>query len=316
MRTGRRGWVATVAVAVVLALLCDHPPVMAAWTAPKRLIDADFADPDLLRTEEGYFAFSTNSTAGRVPWASAPAPDGPWQVRGDALARPPEWGAEGGGFWAPDVVRRDDGRFLLYFSTSTTNGGPMCIGVALGPAPGGPFEPVGGQPLICVPEDAGDIDPQTFVDDGKRYLLYKSNGAPVGSPAAIWVQELTPDGLTPAGPRRELLRADLQQEKGVVEAPVVVRRPSKYLLFYAADTFQSSGYHTAHAAGPALAGPFVKAPTRLLSTEGLGGQVDGPGGADVLEDRIYFHGWLTPEHRTRGLFTLPLAYRDDVPELG
>ncbi|MDI5978824.1 glycoside hydrolase family 43 protein [Amycolatopsis magusensis] len=303
-------------VAAVLVLLGGHVPATAAQVTPVKLIDADFADPDVLRTDAGYFAYSTSNATGKVPYASAANADGPWTLRGDALARVPAWAAEDGGFWAPDVVRRDDGRFLLYYTGASKNGGPMCIGAALGDAPGGPFEPVAEQPLICVPEDSGDIDPQTFVDDGRRYLLYKSNGGAAGPPSAIWLQELTADGLATTGSRRELLRADLQEEKGVVEAPVVVRRPSKYLLFYAADTYESSTYHTSYATAPTLTGPFVKAPAPLLSTAGLGGQVDGPGGADVLEDRIFFHSWLTAEHTARGLFSLPLTYRDDLPGVG
>lgn len=43
--------------------------------------------------------------------------------------------------------------------------------------------------------------------------------------------------------------------------------------------------------------------------------MDGPGGADVDGDRIYFHGWL-PGHRGRGLYPLPIRFDGTTPVLG
>ncbi|AIG75305.1 Hypothetical protein AJAP_12115 [Amycolatopsis japonica] len=232
-----------VILAVALTLV-SSPPAFAIGT-PKLLIGQDFPDPDIVKTDSGFFAFSASTGAVKVPYAHAPAAEGPWRVAGDALAAVPKWAKPDGGFWAPDVARLSDGTFVLYFSAAVAPGGEMCIGVATAAKAEGPYTPAGDGPLICVPGDGGDIDPQTFVDsDGSRYLLYKSDGAAVGPPAAIWSQKLRADGRTPDGPRIELLRADLASENAVVEAPAVVKTPSRYLLFYSADTFQSSGYHT------------------------------------------------------------------------
>ncbi|MGW4485658.1 glycoside hydrolase family 43 protein [Amycolatopsis sp. NPDC004368] len=304
-------------VAIVVAVLFGNCPAAFAASEPNLLINQNFPDPDIVKTAGGYFAFSTSTTSGRIPVATSSAPEGPWHITGDALAAPPKWAKPDGGFWAPDAASRPDGTFVLYFAAAVTTSGQMCLGAATASHPAGPYHPVGDQPLVCLPADDGDIDPQTFLDsDGTRYLLYKSDGAATGPPAAIWLQKLAADGLTLTGDRTELLRADLTAEKNVVEAPSVVKTPSRYLLFYSADTFQSSGYHTGYATAPTLTGPFVKADTPLLSTDLLAGKVDAPGGADVVDGHIYFHGWLGGARTARGLYELPIGFPGDVPQVG
>ncbi|WP_290061961.1 glycoside hydrolase family 43 protein [Amycolatopsis solani] len=302
---------------IVLLAAFTACPATAAISAPRLLIGQDFPDPDVVKTPDGYFAFSTSTGSGRGPVATATAPEGPWRITGDALGAVPAWAKPDGGFWAPDVTQLPDGTFVLYFSGARTADGEMCLGAATASKPAGPYVPAGDQPLVCVPEDHGDIDPQTFIDaDGTRYLLYKSDGSATGAPAAIWAQKVQADGRTLAGPRTELLRADLTLEKAVVEAPSVVKTASRFLLFYSADTFQSSGYHTAYASAPTAAGPFVKADAPFLTTELLGGKVDAPGGADVVDGHIYFHGWLGGARTARGLYELPISFPGDVPQLG
>jgi arabinan endo-1,5-alpha-L-arabinosidase len=302
-------------IAVVLAFALS--PAAAAAGPPQLLINQDFPDPDVVKTGSGYFAFATGTGAVKVPVAGASAPEGPWHIVGDALAAMPSWAKPDGGIWAPDVTQLPGGTFMLYFSAVVAAGGEMCVGAATSPKPEGPYTPAGDQPVVCVPGDSGDIDPQTFVDsDGTRYLLYKSDGTPTGAPAAIWSQKVQADGRTLTGPRTELLRADLTAEKAVVEAPSVVKTASRFLLFYSADTFQSSGYHTCYASAPTANGPVVKADAQFLSTELLGAKVDAPGGADVVDGHIYFHGWLGGARTARGLYSLPISFPNDVPQLG
>ncbi|WP_255632601.1 hypothetical protein [Amycolatopsis sp. TNS106] len=101
-------------ILLVAMAFVASPPAVAIGT-PQLLIEQDFPDPDIVKTDSGYFAFSTSTGAVRVPYAHAPAPEGPWRVVGDALAAVPKWAKPDGGFWAPDVTRLSDGTFLLYF---------------------------------------------------------------------------------------------------------------------------------------------------------------------------------------------------------
>ncbi|WP_158883480.1 glycoside hydrolase family 43 protein [Amycolatopsis anabasis] len=303
--------------AVVLLLGWFAPAAASAARAdrPALLLDQDFADPDVVVTDEGQFAFSTTSASGRVPFARAERADGPWRVVGDALAADPAWADPAGGYWAPEVFRRDDGSFLMYFAAVESAPGRRCVGMAVAAAVTGPFTPFGDRPLVCDPADSTDIDPRTFVDsDGTRYLAYKSESGST-PPSAIWLQRTTRDGTALVGGRQELLRADDPSENGVVEAPVIIKQGLRYVLFYSADNFLSGGYHTAFATADTVGGPYRKAKEPLLTSARLDGAVDGPGGADVLGELVFFHGWLRGERKERGLYLLPIAFVRGRPEL-
>jgi arabinan endo-1,5-alpha-L-arabinosidase len=279
---------------------------------PAALITADFPDPDVIRAGSSFYAYSTSGPAGRVQVAAAPAATGPWTVRGDALPVKPSWAGEGG-FWAPDVSRRADGRYLMYFAAPSAATGRMCVGAALSDQPPGPFLPVGEAPLVCDASEGGDIDPASFTDTGgRRYLLYKNDGNALNPPvpSIIWLREVRADGVSFAGPRVELLRDDRPGEHGVIEAPVLVRRPGRYVLFYAGGSYTGDRYFTGYAESSSLTGPFTKADRPLMTTASLGGAVRGPGGADVLGGRIFFHGWVG---KARWMYTTRLSWRDDRP---
>lgn len=300
----------TIAAAALLPL--TGTPAEAA-TAPKLLLNQDFPDPGVLAGLWGYYAFSTASPSGRVPMARTDGAESNWSVQGDALTGPPSWADPASQYWAPDVSRGPDGRYLMYFSTHTASTGQKCIGTATGDSPRGPFQPDSDAPLVCVGEDRSDIDPQSFMDiDGKRYLLYKSDT----DPTTIWLQEVSLDGHALRGDRIPLLHADRPEEHGVVEAPSLVRSGSQYVLFFSGDYFTSTGYHTSYATARNITGPYTKSADSFLTTGTLGGAVDGPGGADVVGGHIFFHGWLSKEHHARGLYSLPIRFHGGKPEIG
>jgi hypothetical protein len=299
-----------VVLAAATALTVGAAPGSAATQRPTAVVQTDFPDPDVLRVGSTYYAYSTSSGSGRTPVASAPSATGPWTVRGDALPDKPSW-AGNGGFWAPDVSRRADGSYLMYFTAPDTASGRMCIGTATSSSPLGPFRPVGGGPLVCNPDEGGDIDPSSFVDaDGTRYLLYKNDGNAVGRAPALWLQRVSADGLTLTGGRTALLRNDRAAEHGVIEAPDLVRRGSQYVLFYSAGSYAGDGYFTSYAVSPDLTGPYTKAYRPLMTTGTFDGAVHGPGGADVVGDRVFFHGW---NGNARWMYTARLGWANDYP---
>ena len=279
--------------------------------APQLVIDDDFPDPEVLKDGDTYYAYSTSSGHGRVPYATASSPDGPWTIEGDALPDKPAWTGDGG-FWAPDVSRRSDGKYLMYFTGPDTSSGRMCLGAALADSPAGPFVATSDTPLVCNPDEGGDIDPSSFVDaDGTRYLLYKNDGNAVGQPAVIWLQRTEADGTTLVGDRTELLRNDLPSEDGVIEAPVLVRRNSQYVLFYSAGVYTTDNYHTGFATSASLTGPYTRADHPLMTTASLDGAVSGPGGADIGDGKIFFHGARAAGGR--GMYVADLGWSHDSP---
>ncbi|WP_211302814.1 family 43 glycosylhydrolase [Allonocardiopsis opalescens] len=305
-------------VAALLVLTASPVPAAAADEAepltvpPGLVIDEDFPDPDVTRFGDTYYAYSTNNANGHVPYATAPSVDGPWTIRGNALPALGAW-ASSGYTWAPDVSQRADGSYLLYYTARSTATNRQCIGAAVASSPAGPFAPLGSGPLVCDPAEGGDIDASSFTDaDGSRYLLYKDDGNAIGQPTQIWLQPVAADGVTFTGPRTELLRSDRADEGGVIEAPVLVRRASQYVLFYSANGYGGDAYVTSYATSPSLTGTYTKAFRPLMSTASVDGRVSGPGGQDIVGDHIVFHGWINGNTQ-RGMYVADLGWANDFP---
>lgn len=282
---------------------------------PVLALDRDFPDPDVLQVDGTYYAYATNSDR-TLPVATAPSPDGPWTIQDEeALPALGEW-ATSGFTWAPDVSQRADGRFLLYYTARNTDPAIQCIGAALADSPRGPFTPVGTEPLVCPAEEGGAIDASSFVDDdGQRYLLYKNDGNAIGRPTTIWLQPVAADGVTFTGERVPLVSND-DNEGWLVEAPVMAKQGSTYVLTYATGEFWNETYATRYATASSVRGPFTKVDRRLLSTQGFDGVVAGPGGADLIRgpegDHIVFHGVREDGHRS--LYVAELGWAaEDVP---
>jgi beta-xylosidase len=291
-------------------------PAQAATVAPALVIGSDFPDPDVSRFGSTYYAYSTNNGYGNVPVATAPALTGPWTRRGNALPTLGAW-ASGGLTWAPDVSVRADGRYLLYYTARSTATGRQCLGAALATSPLGSFSPVGTGPLVCDAGEGGDIDASSFTDStGLRYLLYKDDGNAIGQPTSLWLQRVAADGVTLQGARVELLRSGRPEENGVIEAPVLTKVGSRYVLFYSVGGYGGDAYQTSYATATALTGPYTKAFRSLLTTASLDGGVRGPGGADVVResggDHIVFHGWIN-NNSARGMYVAALGWSDGYP---
>ncbi|AKU17719.1 family 43 glycosylhydrolase [Luteipulveratus mongoliensis] len=306
MRTALRlGFV----LALVAATAVPMQRADAAGTeAPHLVIAQNFPDPDVSRFGNTYYAYATNQGL-TVPYATASSVNGPWTIKGDALPVLGTW-ADAGWTWAPDVSQRADGSYLMYYTARSRATGRQCIGTATAATPAGPFQPAP-EPLVCNASEGGDIDPSSFVDGDQRYLLYKNDGNAVEAPPSIWLQPVAQDGVTLTGDRVELLRNDQSAEGGVIEAPVLVKRPSQYVLFYSANGFGGDEYFTSYAVSTSLTGPYVKAGRPLMTTASVDGAVHGPGGQDIVgDDAIVFHGWVDGG---RGMYAASLGWANDYP---
>lgn len=273
------------------------------------VINRDFPDPDILQEDGTKYAFATNSGGTNVQVATASSLDGPWNAKPDALPQTPGWvGLDKHGLkniWAPDVSKRPDGGYVLYFSGYNKQLGRECLGAATADQPAGPYTPTSQDPLVCARGEV--IDPSTFVDgDGSKYLLYKEI---VGNTATIRIRSLDDDGITPVGREVELLRADRPEEDGVIEAPTMVHRPEGYVLFFSGNGFRSGRYFVNYATSPNLHGPFAKAPGALMSGHGP----TDPGGQDVAGNQMIFHGDLGRPGGPRGMFVTALEWNGLTP---
>ncbi|WP_170177596.1 family 43 glycosylhydrolase [Thermomonospora umbrina] len=304
----------------------SDPPVPRVAHSPTRpVIDSNFPDPTVLRVGSTYYAYATNDGPTELPIATAPTVNGPWKrLAGDGLPRLPGW-AVAGRTWAPEVIVRMDGgttTYVLYFAARRRGQDKQCIGVATATAPQGPFVPVGDRPLVCPLDLGGAIDPASFVDgDGTRYLLYKTRGHyDAKRPAAIFLQRLTPDALRLVGPPRRILARD-SREPVLVEAPELVRRNGKYVLFYAAGWYFQDTYETRYAVATSIGGPYVKGAAPVQSTGHYRDRIVGPGSVDVVSEEtgqvLVFHGILKGAEGdtglVRGMYTADLGWMGDRP---
>jgi xylan 1,4-beta-xylosidase len=268
-------------------------------------VPGDHPDPSVLSAPGGWYATSTSGS-----WLPAfPILHSTdlrhWSQVGSVLTRRPRWAATD--FWAPELVRRD-GRVLVYYAAKSRRG-QRCIAVASAPRVPGPYRDHG--PLLC--SAIGEIDPLPVRDEqGADWLVWKRDGNSQGRPTPILAAPLAPGGLSLAAPPRELFRADAPWERGLVEAPALLRRGSTFYLVYSAGRCcgRRCNYATGVARSASLLGPWEKRPAPIL-TGGHGircpghvGIARGPDGRPVLAYHAYVHG----DPSNRQLLMSPLSF--------
>ncbi len=285
---------------------------------------ADFADPFVLRTESlvgsRLFTYATNTGTRHLPVLSSPTLLRSEEVR-DALPTLPAWSREGA-VWAPSVLRRGDGRLVLYYTTTDRASGRQCISRAVADDPFGPYVDDSTGAMICPADLGGAIDPSPIVDaDGTAYLLWKNDGNCCGIPTRLWAQRLSADRTGVVGDATPILGADQQWEAGLVEAPSMVEDGGTYYLFYSANAWNSDRYAIGYATCPAPTGPCTKprgGPWLSSSQEARG-----PGGPELFRDgsgrlSMVIAAWAFGKvgYRDggfRSLFTLGVAFDDGSP---
>ena len=302
-------------------------------STPKPVIDANFADPDILRVGRVYHAYATNSGGKNIQHETS-TDLVHWTVRPDALPTLGAWtgpcsftpgGATDHCVWAPDVSKVPGG-YAMYYTARDALAPRQCIGMAFSTSPDGSFAPVGTDPLVCpdgqrgTTDLGGAIDPATYVENGHRYLLWKADGNCCSLPATIYLQPLSADGRTLIGPATKLITNDLPFEGRVVEAPTLVKHAGTYYLFFSANDFGGGNYRTGYATATSLTGPFTSSHTELMTTDLFHGTVIGPGGQDVItaadgSTKIVFHGW-DPTYSYRAMYVSGLSWsRAGVPSV-
>ena len=292
------------------------------------LFDGYFADPFVLRTDDGYVAYGTNPLADpseRVFEALESTDLREWRSRGEVLIRPDaELGSD---FWAPEVVQRD-GAFWMYYSVGHAIAGHH-VRAACSQSPFGPFVDAG---VNLTPEELFAIDAHPFRDaDGEWYLFYARDvltGERPGTALAV-DRMLSPTQL--AGTPTDVLLpfADWQLYEAqrsihgetydwhTLEGPSVVHRDGRYWLTFSGGSWEGEGYGVSWATAPHPLGPWTPAspdqPRLLESNDVLIGPghnslVVAPDGSDV----IVFHSW-NPSRTRRELHAATVRFDQDGP---
>ncbi|KAL3456717.1 glycosyl hydrolase [Aspergillus heterothallicus] len=270
---------------------------------PTQALDINFPDPAVIQTDQGYYAFGTQSNGARVPVARSDDFTSWTLLDGtDALPQLPGW-VNGGNpqVWAPDVIQRDDGQFVMYYSAIANDGGKHCVGAATSSSIEGPY--IGtDSPIACHNDEGGAIDASGFRDeDGTRYVVYKVDGNSLNGdgtthPTPIILQRLGSDAVTPEGDGVQILDRD-DADGPLVEAPSLLKVGGTYYLSFSSNWYNSLNYDVSYATASSVSGPYskVQAPDAPLLVSGDGsnvGPLGGPGGSDFLDEtKIAFHAF-------------------------
>jgi beta-xylosidase len=214
------------------------------------------------------------------------------------------WSAPVGGsyiLWAPDVMKRSDGQYVMYFaSRDALNTSQHCIGGAIADQVAGVYHPVNDF-VQCNRTSAGVIDPSWYGDDdGKQYVVYKTevpyNWLEIREVANSGENE----GVKWVDNAVKLLKVNSQgfSDGSNMEAPYIFKRGNTYFLTYSTHYTYDGTYDVQYATAQNIKGPYTRVKTKLLQTgTEYGCNLTGPGGAsfqrysvDESTVKIIFHG--------------------------
>jgi len=279
-------------------------------------LDKDFPDPTLLKDGNTYYAYGTISAGFNVPMATS-TDNKTYSLVGDALPKLPAY-ANGKVVTAPTVVKLGN-QYVMYVDVQVN--GQYVIATATSATAQGPFTPTA-KPLIS-PSMAGSnvFDSNYFTVGGKNYLAYNTDG---GMSRAIWITEISADGLSLVGsPTKVLGVSGVKNPYGStpterVESPAMMVAPDgTFVLAYCSGDASADNYYTGYATSKSLLGPYTDQGP-LLTQENL--KVNGPGETSVFVDGsqqyFAFNGWVgehtgfTIKNGGRYLYLLNFEWKD------
>ncbi|KAJ5511298.1 Glycoside hydrolase family 43 [Penicillium expansum] len=279
-------------------------------------LNTNFPDPSFMKAADNrWYAFGTNGNGKRVQVAVSDDFKTWTLLDIEALPTLSTWETEND-HWAPDVVMRDDGKYVMYYSgEAKSNLRHHCVGTAIADNPTGPYVP-SNTPLSCRLDQGGSIDPSGFKDkDGSRYVVFKVDGNSVGHggdcnngieplvSTPILLQKVGADGVTPIGDAVQILDRNTADGDGpLVEAPNLILHGGTYFLFYSTHCFTDPKYDVRYATAESITGPYTKTNVPMINAQNTG--LLSPGGGNVCGcgDRMLFHGFCTEERTSRCMY--------------
>lgn len=210
------------------------------------------ADPFILEDDGWFYIYGTQAEDGIVVYRSRDLKH--WSDRcGNArnslaLHKDDVWGDFY--FWAPEVYKIAEGRYLMTYSAEEH----ICY--AESDSPCGPFVQREQRPYL----GENGIDSSIFVDDdGTPYMFWVRFTA--GN--VIWVAEMTPDmhkvKLETARRLIDAQEGTWERIDGVVaEGPMVVKHKGKYYLTYSCNGYLSRDYAVGVAVADNVMGPYKR----------------------------------------------------------
>lgn len=255
---------------------------------------ANFPDPHIMKTGNGYVAFATNGARGKIQTLTSTDMVN-WRDAPDALDKLASWSWPGK-IWAPEAIRWSDGSYRMYYTTRNSRDW-QCLTVATSWRAEGGYRDDSRAPMVCEESEGGSIDSSPFVaSDGSKWLYWKNDGNRVGRTTWIKVARLSDDGRSIVGPVKRLFAGSPGWEGNLVEGASVVEINGQFHMFYSANAYDKSSYATGHAVAPRPDGPWTKDPRPVLRSTG---SASGPGHGQLIKVGSQwwyaYHAWL-PGH--------------------
>ncbi|MEZ5426890.1 MAG: glycoside hydrolase family 43 protein [Pyrinomonadaceae bacterium] len=270
--------------------------------------DADFPDPIVIRSSDGFFYAYGTQTVLNGNWINLQVARSAdlehWEHLGDALPVKPVWANQTQNFWAPHVSQVG-GTYYMYYSADPNTRDGLCLAVATATDPAGPFTDKG-TPLKC---GSGfvNIDPMAFDDPatGKRWLYWGSGFQP------IKVQELAENRIdfAPGSQSVDLIfpvsDPNPANYRNLVEGAWMNYRNGYYYLFFSGDDCCTTAHYAIMVArSTSASGPFTVLPENNGVIIESNNKWLGTGHNSVIRDDkstdwIVYHAYH-PDDRPRG----------------
>lgn len=285
----------SVAAPTTLVVAATTQAVVPSGDFQNPVLNADFPDPYVLKVGSTFYAYATNAGGKNIQVTSSTDLVN-WKTPAEAMPILPPWANPDSTLvWAPEVASVN-GHYDLYFTARDSVSNKQCVGVATGDQPD-KFSSNSQQPLVCHPNQGGDIDQDVFRDtDGKLYLYYKNDGNCCGLTTHIFVQSLTSDGLNVSGQPIQLISNDQSWEGAVIEAPTMFKHDGNYYLFFSGNDYSGLNYAVGYATCKAATGPCQQASENPILKSSLNKPpVIGPGHQALLQvgnqTWMFYHAW-------------------------
>jgi len=271
------------------------------------LVPGYFADPTLKKFDDTFYLYATTdgNGGGRGPatvWVSKDFVH--W------VLVPMNWPTTPH-YWAPDVVKHDDGRYYLFYNQPCNTYGGVSN------SPSGPWTPLTpGDGLVIkdrlIP-DVITLDTQIFEDrDGTRYGYWGTWGIFPNSGCGIGV--FHPDMKSFA----RFAMIPNTQAKDFFEAPFMLERNGVYYFTYSSGSCHDASYRVQYAVSDRPDGKFEMGPNNPILATSSDQTVHGPGHHSILQCgddySIVYHRHdipVTPNGMHRQVCADPLVFERD-----
>lgn len=179
-------------------------------------------------------------------------------------------------YWAPDVIRRPDGRYYLFYNQ------PCNTFAGVSDSPIGPWTPLTPGEGLVIPDqfvkNVITLDTQLFEDkDGTLFGYWGTWGIYPNSGCGFGV--FNPD-------MKSFARTGMipnTQARDFFEAPFMIERNGVYYFTYSSGSCHDASYRVQYAVGRKPEGPFSMGPNNPILATTADGRIHGPGHHSILQ---------------------------------